>query len=103
MTGGEAALLVVGLAATTCFLRAAGPGLVGARRLPSRCARLIELVAPALLAALIVWQVFAHGRHLAADARSLGLLAAILAAFARLPIPLVLVVAATTTALVRLL
>jgi branched-subunit amino acid transport protein len=103
VSGGEAALLVLGLAATTCFLRAAGPALVGAKRLPSRSARLIELVAPALLSALIVWQVFARGRHLDVDARSVGLGVAVLATLARLPIPLVLVAAATATALTRLL
>ena len=103
MTGAAAALLVVALAATTCSLRAAGPLFVGSRSLPPRLKRLIDLVAPALLAALIVWQVFARDKHLVADARTIGLVAASLTALARLPIPLVLVAAATATALARLL
>jgi branched-subunit amino acid transport protein len=102
VTGASAAALVAALAATTCSLRAAGPAVVGSRPLPPRLARLIELVAPALLAALIVWQVFAHDRELVVDARVAGLAAAAAATLARLPIPLVLVASATTTALTRL-
>lgn len=103
MTGAQQAALVIALAATTWGLRAIGPTIVGSRALPARLARMIALVAPALLAGLIAWQVFAHGERLVVDARTAGLGAAAVAVAARLPIPVVLIAAATATALVRLL
>jgi branched-subunit amino acid transport protein len=103
VTGVQETVLVASLAATTWGLRAAGPALVGSRPLPARLERLIELVGPALLAGLIVWQVFADGERLVVDARAVGLAAAAAAVFARLPIPLVLVTAAAATAGARLL
>ena len=103
LTGGEQAALVAALAATTWGLRAAGPTLLGSRRLPARPARMIALVAPALLAGLIAWQVFARDEQVVLDARLAGLAAAGAAVAARLPIPLVLVAAAAATAVVRLL
>ena len=102
MTGGEQVALVAALAAATWMLRAAGPALVGSRELPARLARVIALVAPALLAGLIVWQAFAHGERVVVDARSAGLAAAAVAVVARLPIPVVLIAAALATAVVRL-
>jgi branched-subunit amino acid transport protein len=101
LTGGAQLALVAGLAATTWVQRAAGPALLGSRRLPPRLARLIGLVAPALLAGLIVWQAFARGEHVVLDARLAGLSAAAVAVVARLPIPLVLLAAAAATALAR--
>jgi branched-subunit amino acid transport protein len=102
VTGGEQVALVAALAATTWGLRAAGPALLGSRRLPPRAARMIALVAPSLLAGLVVWQVFARGEHVVLDARLVGLGAAAAAVAARLPIPLVLVAAAAATAVARL-
>jgi branched-subunit amino acid transport protein len=103
VTGGEQVALVAALAATTWGLRAAGPALLGSRRLPARAARMIALVAPALLAGLVAWQVFARGERVVFDARLAGLAAAAAAVAARLPIPLVLVAAAAATAVARLL
>ena len=101
MSGGREALLIVALAATTCGLRAAGPTLLGSRPLPPRLTQLLELIGPALLSGLIVWQVFSHGKHLVADARVVGLVVAGIGALARLPIPVVLIAAAVATALTR--
>jgi hypothetical protein len=77
--------------------------MLGSRRLPARPARMIALVAPALLAGLIMWQVFSRGERVVVDARLAGLAAATAAVTARLPIPFVLLAAAAATAAVRLL
>jgi branched-subunit amino acid transport protein len=103
MSDGGAAVLVVALAATTCSLRAVGPVAVGRRGLPRWLRERVELVAPALLAALVVWQVFTRGEGVVVDARVAGLAAAAAAIVARLPLPFVLVVAAAATAITRLL
>jgi branched-subunit amino acid transport protein len=102
VTGGEQAALVALLAATTWGLRAAGPTLLGSRRFAPRPARMIALVAPALLAALVAWQVFGRGEHIVLDARLAGLAAAAAVVAARLPIPFVLLAAAAATAAARL-
>lgn len=64
--------------------------------------RVVVLVPVALLAALVVVQAFASGRHLTVDARAAGLAVAAVAVLLRAPFLLVLVLAAATAALVRL-
>jgi branched-subunit amino acid transport protein len=95
------AVIVVG--AGTVALKAAGPVLLGGRPLPPRAGELLSMLAPALLAALVVTQAFADGRHLVLDARAAGLGAAAVAIALRSPLLAVVVVAAVATALVRLL
>jgi branched-subunit amino acid transport protein len=99
----EVWLVVVVVGAATIALKAAGPVLVGGRELPGPAARLVALLAPALLAALVAVQVFAGERELVLDARATGLAAAALALLARAPILLVVVAAAAATALTRAL
>jgi branched-subunit amino acid transport protein len=94
-------VIVVGIA--TISLKATGPALVGGRRLPDRLMAVISLLAPALLAALVVTQTFASDDHLAFDARLAGLGTGAVAAFLRAPLAIVIVVAAAATALVRAL
>jgi branched-subunit amino acid transport protein len=85
----------------TIAFKAVGPVALGGRSLPPRLLGVVELLAPALLAALVVTQVFAEERQLALDARAVGLGAAIGALVLRAPILVVIVVAAVTTALAR--
>jgi hypothetical protein len=60
------------------------------------------MVAPALLAALVVYETFgAHGGGLTLDARAAGLGAAILALLARAPMIVVILIAAAVTAVLR--
>jgi hypothetical protein len=92
-------VIVVGVA-TACF-KAAGPVLLGGREFPPRVLGVIELMAPTLLAALIVVNAFADGKHLVVDARAAGLGAAGVAILAKAPLLLVIVIAAVTAALVR--
>jgi branched-subunit amino acid transport protein len=85
----------------TICLKALGPVVLGGRRLPARVVGIVELLAPALLAALVVTQAVGGDRKLVFDARLVGLGAAVLALRLRAPLLLVVVVAAATTAVVR--
>ena len=66
------------LAVTTAATRAAGAVLLGGRALPALVQRVIALVAPALLAALVVVQTVGapEGGAIEIDARLPGVLAA---------------------------
>lgn len=94
-------LAVLAAAAVCGGLKLAG-WFVPARALEHPTARRVAVVLPvALLAGLVVVQVFAHGQHLALDARAAGLAAGALALTLRAPFLVVVVVAAATAALVR--
>jgi hypothetical protein len=93
------AVLVVG--AATIAIKAAGPVLAGGRELSARSARVVVLLAPALLAALVATQAFASDESLVLDERAAGLLAAGVAVALRAPLLVVVVVAAVTAAGLR--
>jgi hypothetical protein len=65
--------------------------------------KLTPLLLPAVLTALIVVQTFSAGRHVVLDARTVGLMIAILAVKFRAPPAVTLVCAAAATALARLI
>ena len=94
-------VLVVG-AATVAF-KATGPVLLGGRTLPPAIADVVALLAPVLLAALVVTQTVGGDGELVLDARLAGVGAGAVAIAARAPLPAVVVVAAAATALARLL
>jgi hypothetical protein len=89
------------LTVVSAAIKATGPVLVGGRELPGWAARIIALLAPALLAALVVVDTFADGKALVLDARAAGLAAAGISVALRAPIIVVILVAAAVTALVR--
>ena len=60
------------------------------------------MVAPAILAALVITETFGSGRSLVLDARLAGVAAGIVAVVLRAPFWLVVIVGALATALVRL-
>jgi branched-subunit amino acid transport protein len=65
--------LLVGVTALmTALVKAAGPVALGGRELPAWVGRIVALLAPALLAALVVTQVFAKDGHLAVGANAVG-------------------------------
>jgi len=64
--------------------------------------RVADLLPVALLAALVAVQAVASGTHLHLDARLVGLGVAVVALLLRAPFLVVVVAAATATALVRL-
>jgi branched-subunit amino acid transport protein len=98
---GWATVLAVGVG--TVALKAVGPVGVAGRRLPPAVERILELVAPAILAALVVVETFASGRHLVLDARLAGVGAGIVCVLARAPLWLVVLFGALATAGVRAL
>ena len=70
---------VAAVGAGTIGLKAVGPVLLGGRPLPPRIAGVVELLAPALLSALVLTQAVGGNRELVFDARLLGLGAAAIA------------------------
>lgn len=94
-------LVVILLGVATVVIKAAGPLLLGGRRMPSRVLAVLKLLAPALFAGLVVTQVFADGRELTLDARAGGLVAAVAGACLRARPVVVLVTAAAVTAALR--
>ncbi len=90
------------LAVATAAIRASGPVLVGGRELPPKALDVIALLAPALLAALVLVETFSGtDRSLEIDARALGLGAAAISLAIRDSIILAVAAAAITTAIVR--
>jgi branched-subunit amino acid transport protein len=94
------AVVVVGVA--TIALKSVGPVLLGGRPLPQHLTGIVGLLAPALLAALVVTQAVGGDEEIVLDARLAGLGAAVVAILLRAPLLVVVVAAAAATALVRL-
>ena len=101
MTAVWIAVVAVGLA--TVALKGAGTVVYADRPLPRRVAIVMPLLAPALLAALVVGQTAADGRALVVDARIAGVAAAAVALALRAPLLVVLDVAAGVAAGARAL
>jgi branched-subunit amino acid transport protein len=95
--------VVVAVGAATIALKAIGPVLLGGRSLPRPVNAVLFLLAPALLAALVVTQAVGGDREIVLDERLLGLGAAVAAIALRAPLLAVVVVAASVTALARAL
>ena len=72
----DAWIVVAALVATTVAIRASGPILLGGRDLPAASMAVIGLLAPALLAALVVTETFADGDAVVLDERAAGVGAA---------------------------
>ena len=100
---GEAWLVVAVVGAATIAIKASGPVLLGGRELPAPLARVVDLLAPAVLAALVATQAFATGDELVLDERAAGLAAAGACVALRAPILVTVVAAALTTAVLRAL
>ncbi|MEP7082659.1 MAG: AzlD domain-containing protein [Chloroflexota bacterium] len=97
----EAWLVVIGVGLGTMAIKSAGPVLLGGRALPPRIGAVVALLAPALLAALVVSASVSSGSELVADARLIGVGAAAVALSLRAPILVVVLVAAAAAALAR--
>jgi branched-subunit amino acid transport protein len=89
-------IVVLGASAGTVVLKGLAPAVLGGRELPGRLSGVMALLAPTLLAALIVTNTFASGRELVLDARAAGLLAALVAVLLRAPVLVVIFAAAVT-------
>ena len=93
-------ILAVTLASAA--IKAAGPALVGGRELPPRVNAVIAVLAPALLAALVITETLGEDGRLVLDERALGVGAAAVALWLRAPVLLAVALAALVTALARL-
>jgi branched-subunit amino acid transport protein len=92
-------VLAVGLA--TIAIKASGPVLAAGRELPRSTARVVDLLAPAVLAALVTTQALASDEELVLDERAAGLVAAGVAILLRAPLLVVVLAAAVTAAGLR--
>jgi hypothetical protein len=66
-------LVVAIVGAGTIVCKAIGPVLLGGRTLPPQLAGIVDMLAPALLAALVVTQAVGANRTLVFDERLLGI------------------------------
>lgn len=86
------------------MIKAAGPVALGRRQPSERMSSVIALIAPALLSALVLYETVHTGtRGITVDARVGSLAAAGIALFLRLPLIVVIAVAAATAAAIRAL
>ena len=92
---------IVAVALANAAIKAVGPVLVGGRDLPPRAVAVITLLAPALLAALVVTETFGEDQHLVLDERAVGVGVAGLALALRAPVLIAVALAAFATALAR--
>jgi branched chain amino acid efflux pump len=95
-------LLILVLAVGTVLMKTIGPVLAGGRQPPAPLTRVIALVAPALISALIVAGTFTQGQQLVIDARAAGLGVGAVALWFRMPAVVALLLAAVVCALLRL-
>jgi branched-subunit amino acid transport protein len=95
--------LIAGCALITAAIKAAGPIALGGRELPRRFTSVVILLAPALLAALVVTQALADGKELAVGKDTVGVVAGGLVAWRTGSIIGCVLVAAAVTAGLRAL
>jgi branched-subunit amino acid transport protein len=95
-------LVIAVVGAVTILFKASGPVLLGDRELPPRVAALVEVLAPAMLAALVVTQTVGGDRELVLDERLAGVAAGAVAVRLRAPLIVVMLVAAVVAGLIRL-
>jgi membrane-associated phospholipid phosphatase len=92
------------VASAACYaLKLAGLSLPARWLQDARIQRTVPLLPVALLAALVATQTFSLGQHLVLDVRAAALGVALIAVLLRAPFLVVIVVAAATAALLRLL
>jgi uncharacterized membrane protein len=94
-------ITVIALALATAALKLVGPLLLGGRTLPPRVMSVIELLAAALLAALVIVETFGDGRSLVIDERVPGVIFAAVALRRGAPMIVAVVGAAVVAALWR--
>lgn len=93
--------LVLGLAAGAYLFKVLGLVVLGGRSLPAVVERCLGLIPAAMLAALVAKDALTIAQDITLDARTVGVAVAVLAAWRRAPLIVVIVAAAVATALVR--
>lgn len=93
--------LVVALAVGAYGFKVLGLVVLGGRTLPAVLERCLYLIPAAVVSALVVKDTFSIERDLVIDARAAGIVVAVIAAWRRAPLIVVIVLGAVVTALVR--
>ena len=96
-------LLIAALTVMGLLVKGIGPAFVGGRPLPRWAGRVIALMAPALLTALIVTSVLSDGQRLSAGADTVGVAVAGCLLLLRVPLLWACLAAVVVTAGLRLL
>jgi branched-subunit amino acid transport protein len=95
--------LVIWLSIGAYAFKMMGFVVIGTRKLPVVLSRCLMLIPAALLAALVFNGTFTDAQSIAVDERSVGLLVALIAAWRKLPLIVVIILGAATAALLRAL
>ena len=95
--------LVLGLAAGAYAFKVLGLVVIGDRPIPAMLERCLALIPAALIAAIVAKDTFSIGQHLQIDARLAGVSAAVIAAWRKAPVIVVILAGAAVTAAVRAL
>lgn len=96
--------LSIGIVAVLNFaIKASGPVLLGGRELPDELLRIIALLAPAILTALVIVGSLSRDSELKVDEQTIGVGVAGLAMTARVPLLAAAMVGALTAAALRLI
>ncbi|MSO40027.1 MAG: AzlD domain-containing protein [Ilumatobacteraceae bacterium] len=93
--------LIILLAVGAYAFKVTGLIILGGRSLPPIFERCLGLIPAAIITALVMKDTFTVGQDLTLDARSLGIAVAVIAAWKRAPLIVVIVLGAAVTALVR--
>jgi branched-subunit amino acid transport protein len=94
-------IVVAAVGAVTIVFKAAGPLVVGRRQLRGATLRVVELLAPVMLTALVVSQTFSGGDGLVVDWRLPGVAAGVAALLRGVPLVPAMALAAVVTAALR--
>jgi branched-subunit amino acid transport protein len=94
---------IIGLAVTTALVKAAGPVVFGGRAPHPAFLRVVAMMAPALLAALVVTSALTDGRQLGLGADTVGVLVGGVLLWRGWSVVLAVVVAVAVTAALRAL
>jgi len=93
--------LVIVLAVGAYAFKVTGLLILGGRTMPSVMERCLVLIPAAVVSALIVKDTFTTGQELVLDARAAGIALAVVAAWRKAPLIVVIVLGATVTAVIR--
>lgn len=93
--------LIILLAVGAYAFKVTGLIILGGRSLPPVFERCLGLIPAAIITALVMKDTFTVGQDLTLDARALGIAVAVIAAWKRAPLIVVIILGTAVTALVR--
>jgi branched-subunit amino acid transport protein len=93
--------LIILLTLGAYAFKVTGLVFLGGRSLPPIFERCLALIPAAVVTALVMKDTFTQGQELVLDARALGVAVAVIAAWRKAPLIVVIVLGAAVTALVR--